>query len=97
MQKPVLKNVYYRVNHMIQGVKRRMPGGNTQDQVDLNFWGVNISVSRQTSSDRPSELSVIVPRAEFKQSCQETEPKSCTTEIVLSSITIVISPKNLNN
>jgi hypothetical protein len=55
----------------------------TGDEININIWGLNIFVKRETNSGIPSELSVIVPRAEFRDK-----------EIIISSLTIVIAPRH---
>ena len=55
----------------------------TRDEINMNLWGLNLSVSRETTSKSPSELSVFIPRAEFRDK-----------EIILNSITIVIAPRH---
>lgn len=55
----------------------------TRDEIKLNLWGVDLSVKRETTADIPTELSVIVPRAEYRDK-----------EIILNSITIVIAPRH---
>lgn len=94
MLKPMLRNVSHTKKNMLEKLKRTMPWYRAHDEVNLNIWGVNISVSRHSTWDRPSELSVIVPRAEIKHSCHFDDPHTCTTEIVLSSITVVIAPRH---
>lgn len=66
----------------------------TRDHVDLTLWGLRLSVTRETTSDIPSELSVIIPRAEFRHDCEPKIPETCDTEIILSSLTVVISPRH---
>lgn len=55
----------------------------THDSIKINLWGLNLAVTRKTNSDVPSELSVIMPRAEYRNH-----------EIILSSLTIVIAPRH---
>jgi hypothetical protein len=55
----------------------------TRDEIKLNLCGLNLFVKRETTSDVPAELSVIVPRVEYDQQ-----------KIIISSITIVIAPRH---
>lgn len=55
----------------------------TRDEIKINLWGLDLSVKRETTSDIPTELSVIVPRAEYRDK-----------EIILNSITIIFSPRH---
>jgi len=59
----------------------------TADRIDLEIWGLKLSVCRETDLDVPSELSVIIPRVEMRQKCGETE-------IVMSSVTVVLAPRH---
>jgi len=70
------------------------PPNLTRDSVNLDLWGVRIIVSRETASPVPSEMSVYVPRAEYRHSCEQNSSGLCKTELVLSSITIVFSPRH---
>lgn len=53
----------------------------TRDEVRLNLLGLNLIVKRETTSEVPAELSVIVPRVEYDQQ-----------RIIINSITVVIAP-----
>jgi hypothetical protein len=55
----------------------------THDRIKINLWGLNLSVARETNSEVPSELSVIMPRAEYRD-----------REVIISSLTIVIAPRH---
>jgi hypothetical protein len=55
----------------------------TRDEIKINLWGLSLSVKRETTSDLPSELSVILPRAEYRNN-----------EIILNSITVVLAPRH---
>lgn len=69
----------------------------TTDHIDLSLWGLNLSVTRETTSEVPSELTVVVPRAEFRHDCKPDEgvaQDACDTEVILNSITIVIAPRH---
>lgn len=70
------------------------PTASTNDRVNLNLWGLHLSVTRNTESDVPSELTVVIPRAEIRQSCPGLPEEGCNTEIILSSITVVIAPRH---
>lgn len=66
----------------------------TSDRVDLNLWGLNLSVKRDTTLDTPAELSVIIPRVEFRYKYNASPAPSAETEIIFSSITVVLSPRH---
>ncbi len=88
MQKPFFKIHYGKPQN-----KTEDRNNYTRDCVSLNLWGINLSVSRETTSDTPAELSVILPRAEYRQQCSHEHPGNCSTEMIISSITVVISPQ----
>ncbi|MCR4443381.1 MAG: hypothetical protein QHH10_13890 [Peptococcaceae bacterium] len=66
----------------------------TADRIDLNLWGVKLSVSRDTTLDVPSELSVIIPRVELRQKYTPSPSPAYETEIIISSVTVVLSPRH---
>lgn len=66
----------------------------SRDHVNLHLWGLNLSVSRETTSEVPSELTVVVPRAEFRTDCETDSTDRCSTELILNSITVVIAPRH---
>jgi hypothetical protein len=55
----------------------------TRDEIRLNLWGLNLLVKRETTSEVPSELSVIVPRVEYDEK-----------KVIINSITVVIAPRH---
>ncbi len=66
----------------------------TTDQINLNIGGINLSVKHETTSEIPSELSVILPRVEVRNKSSFTPTtQSYSTEIILNSITIVLAPR----
>lgn len=66
----------------------------TRDHIDLKLWGLALSVTRETNLDIPSELSVILPRVEYRRSCTPGDPPVCDTEIIYNSLTVVIAPRH---
>lgn len=93
MRIPIWNNLKNKIKKKSQPEKAILPKDMNRDQVDLNLWGVRLSVSRETKSDVPTELSVIIPRVEFRQSCQQAQG-TCNTEIILNSITVVLAPRH---
>lgn len=93
MRIPIWTNVKNKIKKVSQPKKAVLPKDMNRDQVDLNLWGVRLSVSRETKSDVPTELSVIIPRVEFRQSYQQSQG-TCNTEIILNSITVVFAPRH---
>jgi|GEM_PF-1926949 len=95
MHIPVLGSLKDKAVSLFKGMRRTLPRrNNTSDQIDLSLWGLNLSVSRETTLETPSELSVIIPRVEFRHKCTSSPTPSCETEIILSSITVVIAPRH---
>lgn len=66
----------------------------TCDQVAVNLLGLSIIVKRETSLEVPSELSVILPRVEYRHKCTSGDPLLCESEIIYSSLTVVIAPRH---
>lgn len=80
---------------LVKRIRRVFPLGNkTSDRVDLNLWGLNMSVKRDTALDTPVELSVIIPRAEVRHKYTASPEPSTETEIIFSGITVVLSPRH---
>ncbi len=71
----------------------------TLDTAKLNVFGMSLEVTREVAVDVPYELTVVVPRAEFRQTAAKSDlpAKNLNTEIILSSITIAHSPRLPNN
>lgn len=84
-----------KIKHLWGKAKQPWPGKPvTRDHIDLRLWGLNLSVSRETTSEVPSELTVVVPRAEFRTGCETGDSGRCNTELILNSITVVIAPRH---
>lgn len=66
----------------------------THDRVDLDLWGLHLCVTRETSLEIPTELTVVLPRTELRHNCTKGDPPVCDTEIILSSITVVLAPRH---
>lgn len=78
-----------------RGFQKIQPWKGTTDRVGLNLFGLNIGLSRRLPPDIPYELTVVVPRAEFRGKCNCPEGKNCEWEVILSSITIAHSPREI--
>lgn len=95
-----MENRLSRIRNKIKKIWNRYNSPNkhkTKDHIDLSLWGLNLSVTRETTSEVPSELTVVVPRAEFRHDCKPDEgvaQDACDTEVILNSITIVIAPRH---
>lgn len=92
MRQPMWKRIKNRLKELGAKTRELYTPGMTRDNVNLDLWGLRLIVGRETTSPVPSELSVIIPRAEFRHTCKA--PDQCVTEIILSSITIVLSPRH---
>jgi hypothetical protein len=60
------------------------------DLVNVKLLGLEIQVSRELPNDIPYELTVVIPRVEYRLTQQTPE----TGEILLNSITIAHSPRS---
>ena len=70
-------------------VKRSIRKDTLLDTVRLKLFGLDISVTRELPRDVPYELTLVVPRAEYRKGAQNREQ----LEIILNSITIAHSPR----
>lgn len=59
------------------------------DTASLKLFGLDIKVTREIPANVPYELTVVVPRAEFRGNQDGNNQ-----EIILNSITIAHSPRN---
>lgn len=67
----------------------------TTDHINIDIGGLHLSVKHETTSEIPTELSVILPRIEMRDKCSFAPPTKCTSrEIILNSISIILSPRN---
>lgn len=63
-----------------------------EDQLLLELDGLKIFLQRDSSYDTPHEVSVIIPRAEFRKRIWKGKDWAEEYEIILNSITVVHSP-----
>ncbi|MBZ4653927.1 MAG: hypothetical protein JG781_1266 [Peptococcaceae bacterium] len=95
MNKTLRQGVKNKLKRIFPRIRRFFPFKNfTRDQVDLDLWGLHLCVSRETSLDVPTELTVVIPRTELRHDCTEGTPPVCDTEIILNSITVVLAPRH---
>lgn len=78
--------------------KRNTPKAETEtareDSVKIVLPGLYMSLKRPVGINQPPhEVSMFVPRAEFRKSIEE-EGKRTTLEVILNSITIVHAPRH---
>lgn len=78
-----------------RGFQKILPWKGINDQVSLKLFGLNMDLSRRLPPDIPYELTVVVPRAEFRGKCNCPAGKNCEWEIILNSITIAHSPREI--
>ena len=65
----------------------------TLDTAKLSMFGLNIEVTRELPADIPYELTIVVPRAEYRNTTNENKCDCRNLEIILNSITIAHSPR----
>lgn len=86
-----IKNIITKTKKQIIGPPDREV---TEDQIDLNLWGLDIKMNRYTTLDVPAEVTIVVPRAEIRRKCSENNCDRCDIEVILNSITIVHAPRH---
>jgi hypothetical protein len=67
---------------------------NNCDRININLWGLDLKVARDSSIDIPTELSVIIPRVELRHKYRLSPFPSYEKEIIMNSITVVLSPRH---
>lgn len=78
-----------------RGLQKIQPWNGTSDMMGLKLFGLKIDLSRRLPPDIPYELTVVVPRAELRGKCNCPEGRNCEWEVILSSITIAHSPREI--
>jgi len=61
------------------------------DKITLRLYGLDVEVKRKTNIDVPHEVTVVVPRVEFRKKIKDGEED---VEIIMNSITVVHSPRH---
>lgn len=65
----------------------------TKDRVALSLPGLNLNVERAGRLSVPSELTVVIPRAELRASLTSPSGEQASVEVILNSITVAHSPR----
>lgn len=94
MHKSLLQKLKNSLQAKTQKKERREDPNLTRDRIDLNLLGLALSVTRETNLEVPSELSVILPRIEYRRTCTPGNPPGCSSEIIYNSLTVVIAPRH---
>lgn len=92
----ILKRISYFLHWLLeklQNLKRGRPKNTLLDTVKLSIFGLKIEIARQLPADSPHELTVVVPRAEFRNQLLNNDFKKTSAEVLLNSITIAHSPR----
>ncbi|HYH03751.1 MAG TPA: hypothetical protein VEC37_11650 [Bacillota bacterium] len=63
------------------------------DTASVKLFGLEIQVSRELPKDIPYELTVVVPRAEYRLNGKAPGTSDEDLEVLLNSITIAHSPR----
>lgn len=67
---------------------RRIFGGTT-DHARIQLPGAAMDLLRVSSSERPYEITMVIPRAEFRYTQEGTRS---TVEVILNGVTVVSAP-----
>lgn len=89
-----MKNLLAVIKGRIKKWRPRPRAPVTRDEVNLQLWGLGLTVRRETTVEIPAELTVVIPRAEGRTACEDNGTNRCQGELVLSSITVVIAPRH---
>lgn len=73
-------------------VRRFAP--HTKDRAVIRLPGFDLLVQRTSTLLIPSELTVVVPRAELRASYKTPDGGQACLELVLNSVTVVDSPRH---
>ncbi|MDI6871622.1 MAG: hypothetical protein QME79_09755 [Bacillota bacterium] len=65
-----------------------------EDRVAVHLPGLELAVERLNVLPVPAELTVVVPRAEFRGRLTAADGGQGSFEVILSSITVVHSPRH---
>lgn len=73
--------------------KRSGRNNSLLDTAKVNLWGLEIEVTRKLAKNIPYELTVVIPRVEYR--FNRTTPGSSAGgwEVLLNSITVVHAPR----
>lgn len=64
------------------------------DYAEVSLPGLCIKLKRSLDTDIPHEVTIVVPRAEFRKKCDSNDCDRCEYEIIYSSITVVHAPRH---
>src|SRR5690554_1921056 len=87
-----LLNSYKKISGFISRLFK-MGDINQNDKVEVNLPGLSILLKRESTLDVPHEITIVIPRAEFRKKCHK-DKSLCEYEIIYNSITIVHSPQH---
>ncbi len=73
---------------------KRSPFKNTTlDTIKLSLFGLKMEITREIPANCPHELTVVVPRAEFRKNLKVDDKSQADLEVLLNSITVAHSPR----
>ncbi|KNZ68885.1 hypothetical protein Tfer_2500 [Thermincola ferriacetica] len=78
----------------IRSYDRAGPSATNKDKATVTLPCLEISLERNYKSVVPHEVSIFVPRAEFRKVTEEAGKKT-SWEVILNSITIVHAPRHI--
>lgn len=73
--------------------KKKSSKNTLLDTIKLTLFGLKIEIFRELPINSPHELTVVVPRAEFRKNQMANHPGKDSLEVLLNSITIAHSPR----
>ncbi len=65
------------------------------DSVSIELFGAKIELDRRIPRGTPYEVTVVLPRVEIRKKCDQDSCKNCQWEMILNSVTIAHSPREV--
>jgi hypothetical protein len=74
--------------------KRLVKRGAATDRVNVKLLGMEINLTRDLPEAVPYELTIVIPRVEYRLNKKSPDGVGDFLEVLLNSITVVHSPRN---
>lgn len=88
-----IRNFLLNLWEKLKNFKKSSSKDTLLDTVKLSLFGLKIEISRELPANSPHELTVVVPRAEFRKVPPTDRSKKASLEVLLNSITVAHSPR----